>query len=84
MNSRKKREQADRSKIDLQQPHEVKHWTRLLGATREELRMTIEKVGSSAAAVRKELSGRADTQAGKAAPEMPSPAPNASPVRPHR
>jgi hypothetical protein len=37
------------------QPHEVQYWTRHLGVTRDELQRTVNKVGNSAAAVRKEL-----------------------------
>ena len=37
------------------QPHEVQYWTRHLGVTRDELQRTVDKVGNSAAAVRKEL-----------------------------
>lgn len=50
-----KRERPDRSKINLQQPHELKYWTRALGVSGEELRRAIDKVGNAAAAVRKEL-----------------------------
>ena len=44
----------DRTHIDLDGP-DVKHWEKLLGVPREELARLIEKVGNSAAAVRKEL-----------------------------
>jgi len=46
---------ADRSKIAMHEEHEVKYWTKHLGVSRDELRKTVDKVGSSAAAVRKEL-----------------------------
>ena len=45
----------DRSKIVLEQEDQIKHWTRHLDVTREELARAVEKVGNSAAAVRKEL-----------------------------
>jgi hypothetical protein len=45
----------DRSHIAIGQSHEVQYWTRHLGVSQEELRRAIEKVGTSAAAVRKEL-----------------------------
>jgi 3-oxoacyl-[acyl-carrier-protein] synthase III len=51
-----KREQPDRSKINMHQPHEVKYWAHALGVTREQLQSAVDKVGNSAAAVRKELS----------------------------
>jgi len=50
-----KRAQPDRSKINLQQPDELKYWSHALGVSKEKIRATIEKVGNSAAAVCKEL-----------------------------
>lgn len=47
--------QRDRSHIAMGQPHEVHYWTKHLGVSKEELQRAIEKVGNSAAAVRKEL-----------------------------
>ena len=55
MDSLTKREQPDRSKINLRQPHELKYWSRALDVSEEAIRAAIEKVGNSAAAVRKEL-----------------------------
>ena len=50
----------DRSKIVLEHEDHVKYWTRHFGVTRDELARAIERVGNSAAAVRKQLSaGRA-------------------------
>lgn len=45
----------DRSKIALNQPELIKYWTRHLGVSESRLRQAIDKVGDSAAAVRKEL-----------------------------
>lgn len=53
--NRTNRIQPDRSKINMHEPHEVKYWTRALGVDRSDLRRAIEKVGNSAAAVRKQL-----------------------------
>jgi len=39
----------------MRQPHEVKYWTRALGVTKEDLQKAVDKVGNSAATVRKEL-----------------------------
>ena len=55
MDSLTQREQPDRSKINMHQPHEVKYWTHALNVSKDELQKTIDKVGNSAAAVRKEL-----------------------------
>lgn len=45
----------DRSHIAIGQPQEVQYWSRHLGVTKVELQRTVDKVGNSAAAVRKEL-----------------------------
>jgi hypothetical protein len=47
--------QPDRSKINMNEDYEVKHWTHALGVSREALQKAVDKVGNSAAAVRKEL-----------------------------
>jgi hypothetical protein len=46
----------DRSKIIIEQDEHVKYWTRHFGVTKDELIRAIERVGNSAAAVRKQLS----------------------------
>ena len=55
MDSLTRREQPDRSKINMHQSYEVKYWTHQLGVSRERLQQAVDKVGNSAAAVRKEL-----------------------------
>ena len=50
-----RREQPDRSKINMNEDHEVHYWTKHLKIAKEELPKVIDKVGNSAAAVRKEL-----------------------------
>jgi hypothetical protein len=50
-----RRGQPDRSKINMSEDYEVQHWTKHLGISREKLQQLIDKVGNSAAAVRKEL-----------------------------
>lgn len=49
--------QPDRSKINLHDPTELQHWLKHFAVTQEELQRAIDKVGNSAAAVRKELAG---------------------------
>lgn len=49
------RDQRDRSKINMHEDFEVKYWTRELGVMKGELQKAVDKVGNSAAAVRKEL-----------------------------
>jgi hypothetical protein len=46
----------DRSKIAIEHQDHVKYWTRHFGVTKDELARAIERVGNSAAAVRKQLS----------------------------
>jgi hypothetical protein len=50
-----RRDTRDRSKINMQERWEVKYWTRELGVSHAELQKAVDKVGNSAAAVRKEL-----------------------------
>jgi hypothetical protein len=45
----------DRSKINVDEPAELKCWSRGLRVRPDQLRRAVEKVGNSAAAVRKEL-----------------------------
>lgn len=49
------RGQPDRSMINMGEDYEVKYWTKHLDVSREELQRAVDKVGNSAAAVRKEL-----------------------------
>src|SRR3954467_6030050 len=53
-----KRDQPDRSKINMSEDFEVKYWLKALGVSKDELKRAVEKVGNSAAAVRKELGVR--------------------------
>ena len=47
--------QSDRSKIAMNEAFEVRYWTKHLGVSKEELQRVVDKVGNSAAAVKKEL-----------------------------
>jgi hypothetical protein len=49
------RGQQDRSKINMHEEHEVRYWTEQLQVSKDELQKAVDKVGSSAAAVRKQL-----------------------------
>ena len=55
MDNLTKRDQPDRSKINMSEDFEVKYWLKALGISKDELQRAVEKVGNSAAAVRKEL-----------------------------
>jgi len=51
-----------RNLIAMDEELEVKYWTKHLGVTQEELQRAVDKVGNSAAAVRKELGKTEDCQ----------------------
>lgn len=51
----KNRGPQDRSRIAMGGEHEVRYWTKHLNVTKEQLQKAVDKVGNSAAAVRKEL-----------------------------
>ena len=46
----------DRTRININESHEVTYWTKALGISIEELRRAVEAVGPMADAVRKHLS----------------------------
>ena len=48
----KKRGAQDRSRINVNEPWEVKHWTKELGVTEEQLRELVRQHGVSADKVR--------------------------------
>jgi len=50
-----KRGQQDRSRINVNEEHEVRYWTEALGVSREQLVAAVERVGVSADAVRAHL-----------------------------
>ena len=54
-NDRITRVRPDRSRINMSEDDEVRYWTKHLGVSREELERAVNKVGNTAAAVRKEL-----------------------------
>ena len=45
----------DRSRINLEQAHELRFWTKELGCSENELRVIVRRVGNSVDAVRREL-----------------------------
>jgi hypothetical protein len=50
-----KRGPADRARINVNEPHEVRYWTRALGVSEEQLRDAVAKAGVMAADVRRLL-----------------------------
>ena len=50
-----KRGGADRSRINMNQPHEVAYWTKALGVSEEQLKQAVKSVGSGAEEVRRHL-----------------------------
>ena len=51
----KKTQPLDSSRINVHEKHEVEYWTQTLGIPKEKLIATVEKVGTSAEAVKKAL-----------------------------
>lgn len=51
----KDRGPQDRSRINVNEAHELRYWTQALGVTEAQLREAVQAVGTSAAAVRKHL-----------------------------
>ena len=51
----KNRGPADRARINVNEDHEVRYWTRELGVSEEKLRQVVAKVGVMASDVRREL-----------------------------
>ena len=49
---KKNRGEPDRSRINLNEDHEVRYWTEALGVSKEQLAVAIHKVGNAADAVR--------------------------------
>ena len=49
---------TDRDRINVNQPHELRDWSKNLGVSEEELRAAVAKVGDSAERVKQHLSGR--------------------------
>ena len=47
----------DRSRININQSHEVRYWSQKLGVSEEELRKAVEAVGPMADAVERRLRG---------------------------
>jgi hypothetical protein len=69
----------DRSKISISDEAEVGFWTKHLGVTRDELLRAIEKVGNSAASVRKQLEDKSRQDSSQPGPSQPnSSQPNSS------
>ena len=48
----------DRGCISLEQPHEIRYWTRELGVTEAQLRAAVFAAGDATQAVRQQLQGR--------------------------
>ncbi|CAB3841028.1 DUF3606 domain-containing protein [Achromobacter mucicolens] len=48
----------DRSRINVNESHELRYWTKELGVTEDQLRAAVQAVGVSAAAVRKHLTAQ--------------------------
>ena len=63
MDNLTKKDQFERSKINIHARDQMKCWAHALGVSKEELQKVVDKVGNSAAAVRKELEASYDERA---------------------
>lgn len=45
----------DRSRINVNEPHELRYWTKELGVTEEQLRAAVQAVGVSATSIREHV-----------------------------
>jgi len=52
---KKSRNSPDNKRIDVNDPNEVRNWTKSLGVTAEQLKDAVKKAGTSADAVRAHL-----------------------------
>ena len=52
----KKRGPADRSRINVREPHEVRYWTKALGVSGAKLQELVKRVGPMVKDVKKALS----------------------------
>ncbi len=52
---KKKTAPQDASRVNVHEDYEVAHWTKKWGVTKAQLEAAVKKVGTSAAAVAKEL-----------------------------
>ena len=52
-----KRGSGDRSRIALNEEHEMRYWTKELGVSEQELQEAVKSVGNSAEKVREHLRG---------------------------
>jgi hypothetical protein len=52
------RGQQDRSRINMEQEHEVRYWSQKLGISSDELRRVVGEVGPMAEAVEQRVRGR--------------------------
>lgn len=55
MDNLTKKGRRDRSKINMGEDYQVRYWAHEFGVTKEELQQAVDKVGNSAATLRKQL-----------------------------
>ena len=54
----KNRGPADRARVNVNEPHEVRYWTEKFGCTKEDLEMAVKQVGVMADKIEPYLRGR--------------------------
>jgi hypothetical protein len=51
------RSPQDRSRVAMEQEHEVRYWTERFGVSREDLQRAVDAVGNSVSAIEQRLKG---------------------------
>jgi hypothetical protein len=65
MDNPDKRGSADRSRVNVNEPHEVRYWTDRFGCSEDDLRLAVKRVGVMVADVEAALAGKPAGQAQK-------------------
>jgi hypothetical protein len=56
--NKKKVGSPDSKRINVNEPYELRDWSKRLGVSEDKLRQTVQRVGTSAEAVKQSLRGR--------------------------
>jgi hypothetical protein len=65
MDDLSRRGQGDRSRVNINEPHEVRYWTEKFGCSEEELRAVVGRVGPMAVDVERALGAQSGAGAGR-------------------
>lgn len=60
--NKKKVGSPDSKRINVNEPYELRDWSKRLGISEEQLRKTVQRVGTSADAVKRRLGGEGENE----------------------